>query len=258
MTLTARWRTPRRTCWRRCANFNRRAAFPRLIPPAPAPRCRAGRGRCCRFWVFGENDDDYEEARADYLSRYESGGYRRSTLFAGAEECIQQLSDSGWQWGVVTNKPRRYFSPAAAALDLPPLPPSAMVAGDDVTQAKPSPAFAFGGGADCRNGAVALCLCRRRFARCAGGKGGGHALYHRRLGLLADKRMAKCCRRQRHRRHSPLRSFFGGGDSRFLNQNSPRHICQKQNWAIRQNTYACFSSAAPDGDSEAVFSPPSF
>ena len=115
----------------------------RGLPEFDSTRARAAVSGGARALLsllgIGENDDGYEEARADYLSRYESGGYCRSTLFAGAEECIQQLSDSGWQWGVVTNKPRRYFSPAAATLSLPPPPPSAMVAGDDVAQAKPSP-----------------------------------------------------------------------------------------------------------------------
>ena len=91
--------------------------------------------------------------------------------------------------------------------------------------------FAFGGGATFRGGAVALCLCRRRLARCAGGEGGGHAIYHRRLGLLADKRMAKCCRRRAA--SPPLFAPFLFWRRRFKILNLKfislrNNICQKQ------------------------------
>ncbi|MGI9306269.1 MAG: HAD family hydrolase [Gammaproteobacteria bacterium] len=99
--------------------------------------------------IFPE-DEEYESARADFLHRYETGGYKRTFLFGGIKNALAEIAAEGWKWGVATNKPRRYFSAVAEKMgidsnpeaELPPdsLPlASALVAGDDCARAKPSP-----------------------------------------------------------------------------------------------------------------------
>ena len=91
---------------------------------------------------------DFEAAREEFLEKYEEVGYKRSVCFGGIRETLTALAAEGWAWGVVTNKPRRYFSPIAAELQIhtdPESPPgalplaAALVAGDDCAQPKPAP-----------------------------------------------------------------------------------------------------------------------
>ena len=117
-----------------------------------ARMCVSGGARALlRAAGMEESDPMYDGAREDFLARYEAGGYRRTVLFSGATETLRILNREGWKWGVVTNKPRRYFAPIASVLgmetnpeiDLPAnAPPKAavLVAGDDHAQSKPSPA----------------------------------------------------------------------------------------------------------------------
>lgn len=97
-----------------------------------------------------ESAADYEGARMDFLMRYEAGGYARTFLFGGIKNALLELCATGWQWGVITNKPRRYFSQIASNLEIdtnpeterasgaPPLA-AALVAGGDYPESKPSP-----------------------------------------------------------------------------------------------------------------------
>lgn len=93
--------------------------------------------------------DDFAAAREEFLMRYEEAGYKRSICFGGVKEALTVLAAEGWAWGVVTNKPRRYFSPIAAELQIHTDPEAAagalplaaaLVAGDDCAQAKPAAA----------------------------------------------------------------------------------------------------------------------
>ena len=96
------------------------------------------------------SDAGYDIAFADFLARYESGGYRRTHLFGGIKECLLTLADEGWHWGVVTNKPRHYFAAIADMLAINTNPQAelaagalpraaALVAGDDCAKGKPAP-----------------------------------------------------------------------------------------------------------------------
>jgi phosphoglycolate phosphatase len=82
----------------------------------------------------------FAAARARFLTLYEESGYANTVLFSGMADTLEALAADGWAWGVVTNKPRRYFSPIAVALRLA---SPALVAGDDCVRAKPAPDTLF-------------------------------------------------------------------------------------------------------------------
>ena len=87
----------------------------------------------------GVEEARVEDARDVFLRYYEATGYRRSRLFDGVEGMFASLNESGAEWGVVTNKPRRYFEPIAAAMQLRERGAKVMLCGDDLPKAKPHP-----------------------------------------------------------------------------------------------------------------------
>lgn len=123
----------------------------RAHPPVDAARTRllCSGGARALLATSGWDGETFEDARADYLRRYENTEHRRTTLFAGVAEMLAAARRGGWQWGVVTNKPRRYFSPAAERLRLTALGAAAFVCGDDLPLAKPHPAPLLAAAAEC-------------------------------------------------------------------------------------------------------------
>ena len=94
-----------------------------------------------------ESDENYDAARDDFLSRYEEGGYPNTILFSGIKEALSLFTAQDISWGIVTNKPRRYFSAIMDMLEIsahsspflgPIAPPVATIAGDDCPS-KPAP-----------------------------------------------------------------------------------------------------------------------
>jgi len=72
-----------------------------------------------------------------FLRYYEETGYAKTRLLPGIGEMLTMLNESGVRWGVVTNKPRQYYAPIAAALDLASIGAEVMLCGDDLPKAKP-------------------------------------------------------------------------------------------------------------------------
>ncbi|MGI9297744.1 MAG: HAD family hydrolase [Gammaproteobacteria bacterium] len=115
-----------------------------------AARARVSGGARALLQLAGidESDPAYDAARAEFLARYEEGGYGRTVLFSGVKDALRELAADGWKWGIATNKPRRYFAQIAENLGIrvhpeappnSPPPASALVAGDDCARGKPSP-----------------------------------------------------------------------------------------------------------------------
>ena len=99
--------------------------------------CSGGSRALLSFCGLG--DEDFEQAKADYLRRYEATGYQHTVLFTGIPEILKQLNQMSITWGIVTNKPRRYFAAIAKRLQLTELGAKIFVCGDDHPHAKPHP-----------------------------------------------------------------------------------------------------------------------
>ena len=89
------------------------------------------------FGGLNADNEDMAAARNEFLRRYEATGYAGTDLFPGVAEMLAVLEKNGWVWGVMTNKPRRYFAPLAERLGWG--EKAGLVAGDDCARAKPHP-----------------------------------------------------------------------------------------------------------------------
>ena len=85
----------------------------------------------------GIGEAELEKARAVFLRYYEDTGYAQTKLLPGVAAMLQTLNEQNINWGIITNKPRRYFAPIANMLDL--RGARAMLCGDDLPKAKPQP-----------------------------------------------------------------------------------------------------------------------
>jgi N-acetyl-D-muramate 6-phosphate phosphatase len=83
-------------------------------------------------------DSNFEAMREEYLALYTEVMTRQPVLFDGMEETLSAIEDRGLQWGIVTNKPRRFTLPIVEALGLTERA-TAVISGDDAPQPKPSP-----------------------------------------------------------------------------------------------------------------------
>jgi 2-phosphoglycolate phosphatase len=89
---------------------------------------------------FGLTSDapDFADMRREYLELYDSVFTRSPTLFDGMEDVLTEIERRGRQWGIVTNKPRRFSEPMIHALRLQDRI-RCLVCGDDAERAKPHP-----------------------------------------------------------------------------------------------------------------------
>lgn len=84
-------------------------------------------------------DPAYEDARDEFLTEYEQGMTRRTTLFPGINELLTTLRESGYTWGIVTNKVEYLAMPLIVHLGLYRYC-AITVGGDTTPHAKPHPA----------------------------------------------------------------------------------------------------------------------
>lgn len=84
------------------------------------------------------DDADFPHLREEFFVRYEQRMLQGSPLFDGVSEMLRALEALGLPWGVVTNKPRRFTEPLAAALPLF-ANAGALISGDTTPHAKPHP-----------------------------------------------------------------------------------------------------------------------
>lgn len=83
-------------------------------------------------------DADFEAKRVEYLNLYDEVFTKHPKLFDGMDSLLKALEEAGYDWGVVTNKPRRFTIPLMQALGLHQRA-KVIVSGDDAAQPKPAP-----------------------------------------------------------------------------------------------------------------------
>lgn len=84
-------------------------------------------------------DANFTAMRDEYLSIYDTVFTRSPILLPGIAELLQVIENKGLNWGVVTNKPRRFTVPLLESMGLDKRA-ACVVSGDDAPQPKPSPA----------------------------------------------------------------------------------------------------------------------
>lgn len=83
-------------------------------------------------------DEVFVDMRNEYLQLYDEVFIRSPKLFDGMQALLAEIETAGLQWGVVTNKPRRFSAPLMQALALDQRA-ACLVCGDDAARAKPAP-----------------------------------------------------------------------------------------------------------------------
>lgn len=83
-------------------------------------------------------DETFADMRNEYLQLYDEVFIRSPRLFDGMPALLADIEAAGLQWGVVTNKPRRFSAPLMRALVLEGRA-ACLVCGDDAARAKPAP-----------------------------------------------------------------------------------------------------------------------
>lgn len=83
-------------------------------------------------------DADYDRLAQRFLELYAARLCEETQLFAGIAELLDTLDNAGLDWGIVTNKRRRFTDPLVAHLGLTPRT-RCVVSGDTTAEAKPSP-----------------------------------------------------------------------------------------------------------------------
>lgn len=113
------------------------------LPPLPQEAIRpyashGSRGLLSVGFGLLPEDATFSSMRDEYLALYDEVFTSSPRLFDGMAPLLESLESRGYQWGVVTNKPRRFSAPLMSALGLQGRA-ACLVCGDDVAQAKPAP-----------------------------------------------------------------------------------------------------------------------
>jgi len=89
---------------------------------------------------FGLTPDDagYAELRDGFFSNYEAAMAVHSSLFDGIPALLDGIETAGLQWGIVTNKPKRFTDPLLPQIGL--AHAACAISGDTTPHAKPHPA----------------------------------------------------------------------------------------------------------------------
>ena len=87
-------------------------------------------------WELDDSASDFVDKRAELLDCYSDHLGSASAFFPGFGAVLKELELIGIQWGIVTNKPRRFTEPLLERLGIE---AQSVVCGDDVEQAKPAP-----------------------------------------------------------------------------------------------------------------------
>jgi phosphoglycolate phosphatase len=94
-------------------------------------------------FAINPGDTGYEAMREEYLNLYESVFTNNPMLLPGIAALLQTLDARGVQWGIVTNKPRRFSVDLTKAVQLGNRTlyerSACLLCGDDAPQPKPAP-----------------------------------------------------------------------------------------------------------------------
>ncbi|MBA3696804.1 MAG: HAD-IA family hydrolase [Methylotenera sp.] len=83
-------------------------------------------------------DSDFLAMREEYLTIYEDVLTHSPILFDGMQEVLSAIENNGMQWGVVTNKPKRFTTRIIKAMQLDQRA-ACVISGDDAPRPKPYP-----------------------------------------------------------------------------------------------------------------------
>ena len=113
------------------------------LPPLPQETIRpfashGSRGLLGIGFDLTPEDARFPAMRDEYLDLYDQVFTRAPVLFDGIAGVLEVLESAGLQWGVVTNKPRRFTGRLMEALALDGRATS-IVSGDDAARPKPYP-----------------------------------------------------------------------------------------------------------------------
>ncbi|MFM9836320.1 MAG: HAD family hydrolase [Methylophilaceae bacterium] len=84
------------------------------------------------------SDANFLALRDEYLNLYDQVFTRSPKLFDGMDQVLRTLEKQKINWGIVTNKPRRFTQPLVQSLGLH-TRAVCVVSGDDAAKPKPSP-----------------------------------------------------------------------------------------------------------------------
>lgn len=101
------------------------------------------RGLLALGFAISPGDTVYEAMREEYLNLYESVFTNNPMLLPGIAALLETLDARGIQWGIVTNKPRRFSVDLTKAVQLGNRTlyerSACLLCGDDAPQPKPAP-----------------------------------------------------------------------------------------------------------------------
>ena len=95
-----------------------------------------GAALTCLTWNIQRDDPQFDSLRIRFLDHYQRYIGSASRLFPGFSAVLAEFALLDIQWGIVTNKPRRFTEPLLAKLGIE---APVVVCADDVSQAKPAP-----------------------------------------------------------------------------------------------------------------------
>lgn len=114
----------------------------RDMPALPFSQLRpfasqGARGLIGEAFNVSPNENGYPALLAEFLKNYEQALCVYTVLFHGVEALLNNLSQRGYTWGIVTNKAERLAHPLIKQLRLN---PAVIVCGDTTPHSKPHPA----------------------------------------------------------------------------------------------------------------------
>jgi phosphoglycolate phosphatase len=103
------------------------------------PTASAGaRGMIGASFGLKPEDQGYDELREGFFANYAAAMAVHSGLFDGITELLAGIEAAGLQWGIVTNKPKRFTDPLLPQIGL--AHAACSISGDTTPHAKPHPA----------------------------------------------------------------------------------------------------------------------
>ena len=104
------------------------------------PMAGAGaRGMIAVAFGMTPQDAAFEALKEEFFSNYEARLVKNTYAFDGVAELITRICDSGFKWGVVTNKSARFTLPLTRAMSLF-TTAQTIISGDSTSYPKPHPA----------------------------------------------------------------------------------------------------------------------
>lgn len=113
------------------------------LPPLPMETIRpyashGSRGLLSVGFGLAPDAPEFPHMREEYLDLYDQVFIRSPVFFPGISQLLDTVEARGLQWGVVTNKPRRFTQPLLEAIGLKQRL-ACSVSGDDAERPKPYP-----------------------------------------------------------------------------------------------------------------------